>query len=117
VQPVIAVHVSHDVRMSQQLGNAARLLDELLHLGTSLGTPTARINPILSAGWGSKDAFAGSWAVPTQILTWGPDLELKRGRFAAPFWSQSSAPSKDLSGNRPGPRKRGFWCHGPPTRG
>jgi hypothetical protein len=57
-----------------------------------------------------KPALPVSWPVSTQIFTWGPDLERKRGRVAAPFWFQISAPSQDLCRNGPGPRKYGFWC-------
>jgi hypothetical protein len=48
-----------------------------------LGTPNPKINPILSASWESL--------VPKPAL----DPELKRGRFAAPFRLQISAPRKD----------------------
>jgi hypothetical protein len=87
--------------------------------GAPLGTPNPRISLILFASWGflaPKPAFLVSWTVSTQILAWGRDLELKRGRFAAPFWFRISAPSQYSCRNGSGRRKHWFWRQGPPTR-
>ena len=60
-----------------------------------------------------EPASGGSWPVSTQILLWGPDLELKRGREAAPFRFQILAPKKDLCGNGPGPPEAGSGTRDP----
>ena len=71
---------------------------------------------MLSAGWGSlapKPAFPGSWPVSTQILTWGRNLEPKRGREAAPFKFEIWAPSKDLWKRARTPENAGFGARDP----
>jgi hypothetical protein len=105
------------------VGARGRGLIGILHgrpsFGTPLGTPTPKIIRLYPRAGGPRrqNLLLRSAGPFPQILSWGADLEPKRGRLAALFKFEIWDPSRDLYGNGPEPRKSGFGRQGPPTRG